>query len=190
MADKRAVLRTWFAVSVLAGLFGCAPPNSGQQSVRRHLEAQLEAFTSTAERWAQTPVGSTVNVLGDRYRWNEYFITPEDGMFKVDGPANEMTEWRTLDEAARHAGTTSIELDRWVKDLQALGLYSLTHRAGYIEMIVAGTQWQPRGLRYAPKDDEESFKYLIESHNYKVSESDYVMAHIFDRWFYFEADHL
>jgi len=147
-----------------------------------------EAYEQVAETLSRQPENFMFAYFADgRYRWGGFFIdrTP-NGSFKISG-GREIVIAADLDSAARAIGAANAQLENWISEARRLQIYAIVKRGGYVEINLAGSNFSPYGLRYAPKGDGRTYEYLSENVERGIQETDTRFIHLFDRWFYFEA---
>lgn len=178
-------------VMVVLGVSACscvAHQFKDADAVAHQVREHQDEYEQVAETWLRQPEHFMFVYFADgRYRWGDSFVDrTADGAFEVrDG--QKITRAVDLASAARVAGASNGQLQNWISEARRLQMYAIVKRGGYVEISLAGSNFSPYGVRYAPQGDAKTYAYLLENVDRGIDETDTRFIHLFGRWFYFEG---
>ncbi len=174
-----------------AVLSACAAPKFPTiDSVRVQLRDHESEYVEAAEYWNSQKDVTTFAYFGeDSYRWGDYFIDRVPNGYLVGTGSNNRIQIASFADAAHRAQADVGQLTWWIGKAKALHIYSVTRwsQGDYVEIALAGSEWQPYGLRYAPRNNEKTLEFLHAATQGGITNRNAVVW-LQGRWFFFREE--
>lgn len=169
--------RACLALLVLL-LGGCGAGRLGD--ARKALTRDRSEFEAFATQFIQLSADS------DLYRFSENEFRCNGVWFRGgwDRPGFE--------EFAKNCGFSGADLRLAVERFQKLGIYGARVESigemKWVEILLDGSEWAPRGFRYVRRDRTSDLMYFRGLQKYRGLHRDVFFEEIGGGWFYFESD--